>query len=144
MIDSYTNTSQTVASEGLLSFATNDVLTGCTVTHGAGTTSFTLRKPGFYFISFTGTGSVSGATAGTITVNLLKNGNSVPGATATQSSASTTDFRTVNFSKIVQVLPSCCAINNITTLTFQNVGSEAIFTNANVVITKLAQEGFYD
>lgn len=38
-----------------------------------------LRKPGFYFISFTGTGSVSGATAGTITVNLLKNGNSVPG-----------------------------------------------------------------
>lgn len=79
MIDSYTNTSQTIASEGLLSFATNDILTGCTVMHSAGTTSFTLRKPGFYFISFTGTGSVSGATAGTITVNLLKNGNSVPG-----------------------------------------------------------------
>ena len=144
MIDSYTNTSQTIAPEGLLSFATNDVLTGCTATHSAGTTSFTLRKPGFYFISFTGTGSVSGATAGAVTVNLLKNGNSVPGATATQSSASTTDFRTVNFSKIIQVLPSCCAINNTTTLTFQNVGSEAIFTNVNVVITKLAQEGFYD
>lgn len=39
---------------------------------------------------------------------------------------------------LVQVLPSCCAINNTTTLTFQNAGSEAIFTNTNVVITKLA------
>lgn len=52
MIDSYTNTSQTIASEGLLSFATNDILTGCTVTHSAGTTSFTLRKPGFLFYFF--------------------------------------------------------------------------------------------
>lgn len=111
MIESYTNTSQTIAPEGLLSFATNDVLTGCTVLHSAGSTSFTLKRPGFYYVSFTGTGA--------ITVNLLKNGVALPGATATQTSTSATDIRTVNFSKIVQVLPSCCAINNTTTLTFQ-------------------------
>ena len=130
MIESYTNTSQTIAPEGLLSFATNDVLTGCTVLHSAGSTSFTLKRPGFYYVSFTGTGA--------ITVNLLKNGVALPGATATQTSASATDIRTVNFSKIVQVLPSCCAINNTTTLTFQNAGLDTTYSNVNVVITKLA------
>lgn len=134
MIESYTNTSQTIAPEGLLSFATNDVLTGCTVLHSAGSTSFTLKRSGFYYVSFTGTG----ATAGAITVNLLKNGVALPGATATQTSASATDIRTVNFSKIVQVLPSCCAINNTTTLTFQNAGLDTTYSNVNVVITKLA------
>lgn len=130
MIESYTNTSQTIAPEGLLSFATNDVLTGCTVLHSAGSTSFTLKRPG--------TGAITGATAGAITVNLLKNGVALPGATATQTSASATDIRTVNFSKIVQVLPSCCAINNTTTLTFQNAGLDTTYSNVNVVITKLA------
>lgn len=138
MIESYTNTSQTIAPEGLLSFATNDVLTGCTVLHSADSTSFTLKRPGFYYVSFTGTGAITGATAGAITVNLLKNDVALPGATATQTSASATDIRTVNFSKIVQVLPSCCAINNTTTLTFQNAGLDTTYSNVNVVITKLA------
>lgn len=96
MIESYTNTSQTIAPEGLLSFATNDVLTGCTVLHSAGSTSFTLKRPGFYYVSFTGTGAITGA----ITVNLLKNGVALPGATATQTSASATDIRTVIFQKL--------------------------------------------
>lgn len=100
MIESYTNTSQTIAPEGLLSFATNDVLTGCTVLHSAGSTSFTLKRPGFYYVSFTGTGAITGTTAGAITVNLLKNGVALPGATATQTSASATDIRTVNFQKL--------------------------------------------
>lgn len=138
MVDSYTNTTQAVLTDGLLSFATNDVLTGCTVLHSVGSTSFALKRPGFYYVSFTGTGAITGTTAGSITVNLLKNGVALPGATATQTSASATDIRTVNFSKIVQVLPSCCAINNTVTLTFQNVGLDTTYSNVNVVITKLA------
>lgn len=138
MVNSYTNTSQSITANGLIPFAINDVLTGCTVLHSAGSTSFALNKPGFYFVSFTGTGAISGATAGSITVNLLKNGTALPGATATQTSASTTDIRTVNFSKIVQVLPSCCAVNNSVTLTFQNAGLGATFSNVNVAITKIA------
>ena len=138
MVNSYTNAPQTVTTNDLLSFAINDVLTGCTVLHSAGSTSFKLNRPGFYYVSFTGTGAITGATAGAITVNLLRNGVAVPGATSTQESASATDTRTVNFSKIIQVLPSCCAVNNATTLTFQNTGLESTFSNVNVVITKLA------
>ena len=141
MVNSYTNTPQTIAANDLLSFSVNDILTGCTVLHSSGSTSFKLNRPGFYYVSFTGVGAITGATAGAITVNLLRNGTVVPGATSTQESASATGTRTVNFSKIIQVLPSCCAVNNTTTLAFQNAGLETTFSNVNVVITKLAQGG---
>lgn len=66
------------------------------------------------------------------------NGTLVPGATASVSSASTTDVRSLAFSKLIQVKPSCCAVNNTTNLTFNNAGLATTFTNVNVVITKVA------
>lgn len=69
---------------------------------------------------------------------MLNNGTLVPGATASVSSASTTDVRSLAFSKLIQVKPSCCAVNNTTNLTFNNAGLATTFTNVNVVITKIA------
>ena len=137
MVNSYTNTSQSLAVNQAIPFLINDVLTGCTVTHNAGSTTFVLNKPGFYQVNFNGTGAVSGA-AGPVTVTLYNNGSIVPGATATQTSASTTDIRTVNFIRLIRVLPSCSAINNKASLVFTNTGDAATFSNVNVVITKLA------
>lgn len=133
MIDSYSNTSQEVVAGGNISFAINSIQTGCTATHSAGSTTFSLNKPGFYFITFNGTGAITGATAGAIIVSMLNNGT-----TASVSSASTTDVRSLAFSKLIQVKPSCCAVNNTTNLTFNNAGLAATFTNVNVVITKVA------
>ena len=65
-------------------------------------------------------------------------GTLVPGATASVSSASATDVRSLAFSKLIQVKPSCCAVNNTTNLTFNNAGLATTFTNVNVVITKIA------
>lgn len=138
MINSYTNTSQSLATNDTILFNINDVQTGCTATHTAGTATFALNKPGFYFITFNGTGAISGSASGTITVNLLNNGTLVNGGTASVTSASTTDIRSISFSKIIQVRPSCAAINNKTDLTFVNAGSATAFTNVNVVITKIA------
>lgn len=134
MIDSYSNTSQEVVAGGNISFAINSIQTG----YSAGSTTFSLNKPGFYFITFNGTGAITGATVGTIIVSMLNNGTLVPGATASVSSASTTDVRSLAFSKLIQVKPSCCAVNNTTNLTFNNAGLAATFTNVNVVITKVA------
>lgn len=138
MIDSYSNTSQIIAAGENIPFAINSIQTGCTATHAAGSTTFSLNRPGFYFVTFNGTGAITGATAGDITVSMLNNGVLVPGATATTNSASTTDVRSVSFSKLIQVKPSCCAVNNSTNLTFNNAGLAAAFTNVNVVITKVA------
>ena len=138
MVDSYNIQSQTVDVNGLLTFSINSILTGCTVSHTAGSTTFSLNKPGLYFVSFNAVGTISGATAGAITVQLQNNGTAVPGALSSDTSASTTDVRNLSFTKVIRVNPSCCAVNNQANLTFVNTGLGAIYTNANVVITKLA------
>ena len=134
MINSYTITSQSVLVNETLDFDVTKVKTGCTITHTDGTASFSLNKPGFYFVTFNG--DASSAVAGDITVQLLSNADIVPGASATVTAAIGNIYN-VSFSTIVQVLPSCCACDNSKTLTIANTGVDATYTNANIVITKL-------
>jgi hypothetical protein len=135
MISSYTLTDQAIGIDGLLDFNANRILTGCTVKHTEGTPAFVLTKPGYYYVTFNGT--VANTAAGVVTVSLLKNGIEIPGAEATTTIAATTDERTVSFATIVRVLPSCCAIDNTTTLTVSNTGAAATYSVANINITKL-------
>lgn len=136
MISSYNITEQAVATGGLLTFTTNRILTGCTVTHAEGTTSFQLNKPGYYYVSFNGIAAPTTA-AGNVTVQLLSNTSPVPGAIATFSSTATTDLGNLSFATIIKVLPSCCAIDNTTTLTLTNSGVDSTYNNVNLSITKL-------
>jgi hypothetical protein len=134
MINSYSLVSQTVAVEGTLNFDTTRVLTGCTVKHADGTPTFTLTRPGYYFVTFDGV--VTADAAGTVTVELLNGADSVPGAIASTALAAD-GIATLNFSTIVRVLPSCPAIDNTTKLSVLNSGIGATFTSANINITKL-------
>lgn len=134
MINAYTNISQAIAADGTLNFDTTRVLTGCTVKHADGTPTFTLTKPGYYFVNFDGV--ITGTTAGTVTVELLNGATPVPGATASTSVA-VGDIDTLNFATIIRVLPSCPSIDNTTKLSILNAGVGVTFTNANIVITKL-------
>lgn len=136
MISSYNITEQAVATGGLLTFTTNRILTGCTVTHAEGTTSFQLNKPGYYYVSFNGIAAPTTA-AGDVTVQLLSNTSPVPSAIATFSSTATTDLGNLSFTTIIKVLPSCCAIDNTTTLTLTNSGVDSTYNNVNLSITKL-------
>ena len=138
MIDSYSNTSQAIAVDAAIPFEINSICTGRTATHTAGSTTFSLNKPGFYYVTFNGIAAITGATAGDITVQLFNNGKAVPGAITSSTSSAATDVQNLSFSKLFQVHPSCCAINNTTNLTFNNIGLAATFTNVNVVITKVA------
>ena len=135
MISSYSNVSQTVAVDGKLNFDTTRILTGCTVRHTDGTPTFTLNKPGYYFITFNAT--ITDTTAGNVIVQLLNGENAVPGATASATIAAATDEESIGFATIVRVLPSCSVIDNTTTLTISNTGIEATYINANINITKL-------
>jgi hypothetical protein len=135
MISSYSLTSQAVAVDGTLNFDTTRVLTGCTVKHADGTPTFTLTKPGYYYVTFNGT--ITDTAAGIVTVQLLNGGVAVPGAEASITTAATTDERSFSFTTIIRVLPSCCAIDNTTTLTVANTGIAATYSVANINITKL-------
>lgn len=135
MISAYSLTDQLVAVDGLLDFDTNRIATGCTVKHIDGTPAFTLTKPGYYYVTFNGT--ITNTAAGIVTVELLNGGVAVPGAEASITSAAVTDERSFAFATIVRVLPSCCAIDNTTTLTVANTGVAATYSVANINITKL-------
>ena len=135
MISAYNSATQTLAVGEAYTFDTNRIATGCTVGHVAGTSAFTLTKPGYYYVSFNTT--FTSQTTGDVTVQLLKDGVAVPGATGTQTIATAGDISSVAFATIVKVLPSCCAIDNTATLTFTVSGLGVDATVAAVNITKL-------
>ena len=134
MISSYNNTSQDVAINGLLTFTTDRILTGCTATRNGQT--FQLNKPGYYYVTFNADGAATTA-VGDIVVVLQDNGVAVPGAIATFTTTVADDATNLAFSTIIRVPPSCCAVDNTANLTLVNTGVAATFTNVNLNITKL-------
>ena len=134
MISSYNNTAQEVAINGLLTFTTDRILTGCTATRNGQT--FQLNKPGYYYVTFNADGAATTA-VGDIVVVLQNNGVAVPGAIATFTTTVADDATNLAFSTIIRVPPSCCAVDNTANLTLVNTGVAATYTNVNINITKL-------
>lgn len=134
MISSYNNTAQDVAINGLLTFTTDRILTGCTATRNGQT--FQLNKPGYYYVTFNADGAATTA-VGDIVVVLQNNGVAVPGAIATFTTTVADDATNLAFSTIIRVPPSCCAVDNTANLTLVNTGVAATYTNVNINITKL-------
>ena len=134
MISSYNNTAQEVAVNGLLTFTTDRILTGCTATRNGQT--FQLNKPGYYYVTFNADGAATTA-VGDIVVVLQNNGVTVPGAIATFTTTVADDATNLAFSTIIKVPPSCCAVDNTANLTLVNTGVATTYTNVNINITKL-------
>lgn len=126
---------QTVAANGLIDFTTNNVLTGCSIQHAAGSNAVSVLCHGLYQVAFNV--DVLPTAAGPITVQLLNNGVAVPGAEATITGAESTTAH-VAFSALLKVLKSCpCVIDNTASLQVQ-VSAAATISNANLSVTKLA------
>ena len=134
MISSYNITSQDVIVNGLLTFTTDRILTGCTATRDGQT--FQLNKPGYYYVTFNADVAAT-AVAGDIVVVLQNGGVAVPGAIATFTAGAADDAANLAFATIIKVPPSCCAIDNTAKLTLVNTGVAATYTNVNINITKL-------
>ena len=136
ILDTYTTANTAVAVDGLLPLEQNNILTGCSITHVAGSTTVSLVKPGQYLVAFNADGTTSG-TAGNISVQLYNNGVAVPGAISTAEMDTTIDTGNVSFTKVISVKPSCCVIDNTANLTFVNTGVATLYTNINVNVIKL-------
>lgn len=135
MINAYNSTTQTVDVGAAYVFDTNRIVTGCTVGHVPGTTTFTLNKPGYYYVSFNTTFTTEAT--GNVTVELQNGGVAVPGAIGTETITTAGDAKSIAFTTIVKVLPSCCAIDNTANLTFVVDGTAIDASTAAVQITKL-------
>lgn len=137
MIYSYSITPRTLAADLDIIFAVNEVNTGCTVTHVAGTPTFTFNKPGYYYVTFNGVASATAAATDPIVVEMYDGATAIPGALSSALSAAADTPVALSMSTIIQVRPNCPAIDNTVNLTVRNVGIEANYTNAAITITKL-------
>lgn len=131
----YTQASQSVGVNLPVAF-NNNQKTGCSIELET-PNIIELCNSGLYLVEFNGSAATS-ETAGDITVQLQRNGVNVSGALATNTSSATTDIESLSFSTIIDVLPSCCAVNNQTSLSVVNTGIAATFANVAINIVKLA------
>lgn len=134
-LDAVTVPSQTLAADGYIDFETNRLQTGCSIQHIAGSNTVNLINHGLYLVSVNA--DIIPATAEPITLQLLNNGDAVPGAEATITGVAA-DSAHVAFTTLVRVLKSCpCVIDNRASLQVQ-ITEAANVSNANIVVVKLA------
>ena len=134
MISSYNITSQAILTDGLLTFTTDRILTGCTATRDGAT--FQLNKPGYYYVTFNADAAATEA-LGVLSMELQNNGVAVPGAEASSTTTVAGNISNYAFSTIIRVLPSCAMVDNTAKLTVVNTGVDATYSNVNINITKL-------
>lgn len=138
MLQTYTrsNNGTAVASSTPINFLLNKIKRSYSVQHQEGSPSIVLRGAGVYKIEFNGIFTAPSTEATTINVQMLSDNTVVPEALAVATSTSTTDYVNLAFTTLVRVKPSCCTVDNTTTLTFLNTNADILF-NANVVVTKI-------
>ena len=137
MIYSYSATPQDLTANEDLVFTVDEIKTGCTVTHAAGTTTFVFNKPGYYYVTFNGVASATAAATSPVVAEMYNGTIAIPGALTSALSAAVNTPVTLAMSTIIQVRPNCPAIDNTVNLTIKNVGIDATYTNAALTITKL-------
>lgn len=113
--------SQTVATGNPVALQNNIFQSGCGITHIAGSTTIGLNRTGTYMIAVTATGDAG--SGNTFSLEIYNKGVAIPAAIATL-----TDSGTINITTLIQVLPSCCAIDNNASLTFVNTGATTYST----------------
>lgn len=137
MLQAYTSTPSGVALTANIpiNLVTNKIVKGCTASHTEGSNSIYLKKCGTYKVDFNGI-FVSSGEATPITVQMYNGTAPVVDAKATANSASNTDYVNLSFSTLVDVPPSCRAVNNIGVISFVNVNADVMLL-ANVTVLKV-------
>lgn len=136
MLNIYNSSAQSVATNGMISYDTDQLNQGVATSHTPGSNVFTLNYPGIYEVTFSAA-AASATTDEPITVQLIKNGIAVSGAEGITSSSAITDFQELSFSTLIEVNYMCLLTNNVVSLTVQNTGPEATFNLPTVTVKKV-------
>lgn len=138
MVYSYNTNEQNLNTNSIIVFTTDEVMTGCTVTHTEGTGMFVLSKPGYYYVTVTGDFAATAEETDPISIQLYNGANTLTAATASELSTSDTDIVNLTINAIIKVEPSCCIVNNNVRLNVVNTGVAATAFNTTITITKIA------
>lgn len=123
-----------VVAGDFIEFDINRVHTGVSISHAEGSGVIHLNSAGLYLVTFDGDFVIG--TSGAVTVQLLRNGVIVPGAENTAQAVANVPYG-VHFTTLINVLPSCCAVDNKAALQIQ-VSAIGTFNNASLTVVKEA------
>lgn len=128
--------SQAILADGFMTFATNQVRTGCgcEIVHTAGSNTIELRGAGVYLVTVNADVAPTGA--GLITMQLVRNTLAVSGAEASVTGVAG-ETENLSFTTLVKVLRSCPVIDNQANLQVQ-LTAPATVTNVSATIVKVA------
>lgn len=133
MIDSVNVPVQTVNANASVLFVNDRIKTGCTVRHEAGSSRFTITKPGIYKVTYSS--AVTATASGTAILNIVQDGEAIPGAQIQAGVGATdTDIEAVSVTTLVRVCPQC-GCSNISVV--NNSTIPLTISNANIVIDRL-------
>lgn len=90
-----------------------------------------ISEPGIYTV--TGVFVIEATAEGNVTINLIGDGNTIPGATAEFSAAAANTIETVSIVKEIQVDPA--ASGNVAQVSFQPLAGSAASTLINAVMS---------
>lgn len=128
---------QSVVANGFIEYPINNLLTGTAIKHTAGSTSVNLIR-GLYLVSVNA--DIVPAAAGNVGLQLLATTESTSAViNGAQSVVTGTADTAVNlaFTTLIRVRPSCCAVNNSTSVQVQATAAATI-NNSSIVVVKLA------
>lgn len=124
----------TVVADEYINFDYNRILTGVSISHADGSSVVRLNSAGLYLVMFDGTFTIG--TAGSATVQLFNNGVAVPAAVDVVS-GTTAVPRGMHFVTVIEVKPSCCAVDNSAALSV-SIDVAGVFDSAAITVVKQA------
>ena len=129
-----TNRDLNVVAGDYINFDYNRLHTGVSISHADGSSVVRLNSPGLYLGTFDGTFTIG--VAGSATVQLYNKGVAVPAAEDTVS-GTTAVPRGLHFATLIDVKPSCCAVENNAALSV-NISADGVFSAASINVLKVA------
>lgn len=136
ILNTFSNQSQDLQSNQSIEFDNISIDTGCSIKFCAGSSTATLTKPGIYLISASATIMNPKLDKCAATMEIYKNGEPADGTPASLMPVPE-GVSTLSTMKLVQVLPSCCSVDNTTNISVVNTGVPVEYSEAELIIIKL-------
>lgn len=135
LISTVTSANQVLLAEELIKFDTNNVRTGCTITHAPGSNTVIITGAGVYKVHLTA--NIVPTATGVVELQLLRNGDEVDGALASATVVATA-VTNVSFETYIKVLPSCPYVDNQAQLQIRTSAGATINKGATLIVDKVA------
>lgn len=124
-------TDQDVTAGSVVNLGANQIMIGDGAIHSEGSPSIVFTRKGKYLVLFDADFTI--ATSGEVTFQMLFKGSPLLGGSDTVQASTAGPFG-IHISKLIEIRPSCCAIDNRGAIQFQVTADGTIISAKTIVV----------